>query len=120
MAMNNPLNSVPVAGYHCECVECQAALLEFLWMYLETVEHRTASECFDAMRSQFRAMERAQRILTSYSRQLSDTNNQALTGEVDLREVRELTNRCGFCKRMLNQWNSAAAAKMMNQDYLSG
>ena len=112
--MNNPLNSVPAVGCHCECMECQAALLEFPWMYLETAEHGTASECIDAMRSQFRAMERAQRILTSYSRQLSDTKSQALFGEIDQRKVWELTNRCGFCKKMLDKWNSAAAARMMN------
>lgn len=107
--MNNGLNSIPCPGYDCECMECQAALLKFLWDYLLCCEHLSTAECLHEMQSQFRSMDKARRILNMFSRQLA---GGTIIGEVDVRKVLQLVNSCGFCQRMVKKWNKAAEAKL--------
>jgi hypothetical protein len=89
------------------------AMLQFYRMYLQYCEHLSESECVAALQSQFRATQRAQRVLDAFSRRLV---GKAIAGDVDvdMRTVLQIVNRCGFCPELLNMWNTAAInANMM-------
>ena len=101
-------------AFDCVCDDCNMAVLVFYRLYLGRCEHLNDSEIAAATQSQYRSTQRAERVLSAFSRQLSGESNNR---DVDVHEVLELTKRSGFCQKMIDKWDAAAVASMHVSKY---
>jgi hypothetical protein len=76
-------------------------MLDFIWCYMHTIEHRSMDECMKQLQSQFRAMDQARTTLASLSSSDIVCKNTVL----------DIINSCGFCKPALDKWNVALASR---------
>jgi hypothetical protein len=86
-------------------MQCRAAMLDFIWLYMQTVEQRSAGDCARLLQSQFRAIEQAHAILTSLAMRLANTGS-----DVSWYRTVELIQECDFCATALAQWTAMVAS----------
>jgi hypothetical protein len=100
-------SSICVADYYCACTACRSAMISFFEMYVAEVP---ITRC-----APYERIGVAERLLASFSRELTNAECNAIVGEVDAWRVWRLVNRCTFCAQMLKKWNAIAASRLIPQ-----